>query len=103
MQSFIPNYDLRTENKQRTHGRARGHTGAQTGSTPSTENRTIGQQIHIASFLALSVDCSRLHSVFPRTLSISSVLRFSMWRTDPRDLSHNTKDTVFLCVSDDIA
>ena len=46
-QSFIPNYDLPTENKQRTHGRARGHTGAQTGSTPNTENRTIDQQTRL--------------------------------------------------------
>ena len=100
-QRFIPNYELRTKT-DRGHA---GHTGAHAGqhSTVRDTARYQTKQIYTASFLALSVDCSRLHPVFPRTLSISTVLLFSMWPMDPRGCSYNTKDTIFLCVSDDVA
>ena len=99
-QSFSPNYDLldrtRTEDTRARKRAAAKHR--EQNDRPSNASPNLH-----ASFLALSVDCSRLHSVFPRTLSTASVLNFSMWRMDPRGRSHNTKDTIFLRVSDNIA
>ena len=54
------------------------------------EAKTLEDTNSHSCFLSLSVDCSRLHTVFPQTLSTVIVHIFSILRTDPRGRSYDT-------------